>query len=88
MGNMDPRKAGAGDAIGKGRWSGGRPFEKSAQLLVESPVKINQFTREYLRKGRVEVEEIHSKDVAECLQFLKIWCEQHDCDADPESDLG
>jgi len=33
------RKAGAGDAIGKGRWSGGRPFEKSAHLLVESPVK-------------------------------------------------
>ena len=23
------RKAGAGGAIGKGRWSGGRPFEKS-----------------------------------------------------------
>jgi hypothetical protein len=33
------RKAGAGDAIGKGRWSGGHPFEKSAHLLVESPVK-------------------------------------------------
>jgi hypothetical protein len=49
---------------------------------------INQFTREYLRRDRVEVEEIHSKDVAECLQFLDIWCEQHDCDADPESDLA
>jgi len=49
---------------------------------------INQFTREYLRRDRVEVEEIYSKDVAECLQFLKIWCEQHDCDADPESDLA
>jgi hypothetical protein len=33
------RKAGAGDVIGKGRWSGGHPFEKSAHLLVESPVK-------------------------------------------------
>jgi len=49
---------------------------------------ISQFTREYLRRGRVEVDEIHAKDVAECLQFLKIWCEQHDCDADPESDLA
>ena len=49
---------------------------------------INQFTREYLRKDRVEVEEILAKDVAECLQFLEIWCEQHDCDADPESDLA
>jgi hypothetical protein len=33
------RKAGAGDAIGKGRWSGGRPLDKSAYFLVESPVK-------------------------------------------------
>jgi len=33
------RKTGSGDAIGKGRWSGGRPFEKSAHLLVESPIK-------------------------------------------------
>lgn len=49
---------------------------------------INQFIREYLRRGRVEVEEIHAKDVAECLQFLDIWCEQHECDADPESDLA
>jgi hypothetical protein len=33
------RKAGAGDAVGKGRWSSSRSFEKSAHLLVESPVK-------------------------------------------------
>ena len=33
------RKAGAGDAIGKGRWSGVRHLEKSDHLLVESPVK-------------------------------------------------
>ncbi|OHE21655.1 MAG: hypothetical protein A2X95_09535 [Syntrophobacterales bacterium GWF2_56_9] len=33
------RKAGAGDAVGKGMWSGDRPFEKSAHILVESPVK-------------------------------------------------
>jgi hypothetical protein len=49
---------------------------------------IHQFTREYLRRNRVDVEEILAKDVAECLQFLEIWCEQHDCDADPESDLA
>jgi hypothetical protein len=29
----------AGDAVGKGRWSRRRPFEKSAHLLVESPVR-------------------------------------------------
>jgi len=33
------RKAGAGDAIGKGRWRSGRSFDKSDHLLVESPVK-------------------------------------------------
>jgi len=33
------RKAGAGDAVGKGRWSGVRHLEKYAYLLVESPVK-------------------------------------------------
>jgi hypothetical protein len=33
------RKAGAVDAVGKGRWSSGRSFEKSDHLLVESPVK-------------------------------------------------
>jgi hypothetical protein len=33
------RKAGTGDAIGEGRWNSGRSFEKSAPLLVESPVK-------------------------------------------------
>jgi hypothetical protein len=49
---------------------------------------INQFIREYLRRGRVEVGEILAKDVTDCLQFLDIWCEQHDCDADPESDLA
>jgi uncharacterized protein len=49
---------------------------------------ISQFTREYLRRGRVEVDEIHPEDVEECLQFLEIWCEQRDCDADPESDLA
>jgi hypothetical protein len=49
---------------------------------------IHQFTREYLRRNRVDVEKILAKDVAECLQFLEIWCEQHDCDADPESDLA
>jgi hypothetical protein len=33
------RKAVAGDAVGKGRWNSGRPFEKSVYLLVDSPVK-------------------------------------------------
>jgi hypothetical protein len=31
--------SGAGDVVGKRRWSSGRPFEKAARLLAESPVK-------------------------------------------------
>jgi hypothetical protein len=31
------RKAGAGDAVGKGRWSGGCLFDKSARLFVDLP---------------------------------------------------
>ncbi len=34
------QKAGAVAAIGGGRWNGGRSFEKSAHLLVESPGKM------------------------------------------------
>jgi hypothetical protein len=49
---------------------------------------INQFSREYIWKDRVKVEEILPRDVDECLQFLEIWCEQHDCDADQESNLA
>lgn len=49
---------------------------------------INQFTRDYLRRGRVETGEIQAKDVDECLEFLEKWCVQHNCDADPESDLA
>jgi hypothetical protein len=33
------RKQLAGDAIGSGRWIGGRCFEKSSHLFVESPAK-------------------------------------------------
>jgi hypothetical protein len=38
------RKAGAGDAIGKGRWSDIRSYEKSAHLLVCSPAAKAFFT--------------------------------------------
>jgi len=34
------RKTGAGDAVGRGRWIGGRSFEKSSHILVESPGKM------------------------------------------------
>jgi len=36
------QKAGAGDAVGKGRWSSWPLFEKSAHLLIESPINIKK----------------------------------------------
>jgi uncharacterized protein len=59
----------------------GNKFSKKRNL-------IHQFSREYLLKDRVRIEEIIPGDVEECLQFLEIWCEQHDCDADPDGNLA
>ncbi|MHB8908316.1 MAG: DUF2156 domain-containing protein [Syntrophales bacterium] len=59
----------------------GNKFSKKRNL-------INQFTREYLRNGRIGLENIGQEHVEECLQFLDIWCEKHACDADQESNLA
>jgi hypothetical protein len=59
----------------------GNRFSKKRNL-------IHQFSREYLRKDRVKIEEILPEHVEECLQFLEIWCEQHDCNEDQESNLA
>ena len=57
----------------------GNKFSKKRNL-------IHQFTREYLRKGRVSVEDIHKEHVDECLQFLEIWCAERACDVDQNSE--
>lgn len=59
----------------------GNKFSKKRNL-------INQFTREYLRNGRIVLENLGQEHVEECLQFLDIWCEEHDCDTDQESNLA
>jgi uncharacterized protein len=59
----------------------GNRFSKKRNL-------IHQFSREYLRRDRVKIEEILPEYVEECLQFLEIWCEQHDCDDDQKSNLA
>jgi hypothetical protein len=59
----------------------GNRFSKKRNL-------IHQFSREYLLKNRVKVEEILPGNVEECLQFLELWCERRDCDMDPDSDLA
>lgn len=59
----------------------GNKFSKKRNL-------IHQFFREYMRHGRVTVENIHEKQIEECLQFLEIWCNEHACDVDQESSLA
>ena len=49
---------------------------------------IHQFSREYLHRNRVEVQPIAAGHVEECIEFLDLWCERHDCDADQASDLA
>ena len=59
-------KAGAGDAVGRGRWSRSRPFEKSAHRLAESPVQkvIPAFAARHIQRSmphqRLETFEPHA----------------------------
>jgi hypothetical protein len=59
----------------------GNKFAKKRNL-------INQFFREYMRHDRVVVENIHEEQIEECLQFLEIWCNEHACDVDQQSNLA
>ena len=59
----------------------GNKFSKKRNL-------IHQFFREYMRHGRVTVENIHEEQIEGCLQFLEIWCNEHACDVDQESSLA
>jgi len=49
---------------------------------------IKQFERTYVDRGRATLETITTGHAEECIEFLEIWCEQRDCDADPEEDLA
>ncbi len=59
----------------------GNKFSKKRNL-------INQFSREYLWKSRVSVEDICRQHIDACLEFLEIWCAERDCDADQDSSLS
>ncbi|MCK9364325.1 MAG: phosphatidylglycerol lysyltransferase domain-containing protein [Syntrophales bacterium] len=48
---------------------------------------INQFSREYLGRGRVSIEAIGQEQSAECIEFLEIWCAEQDCDIDQDFGL-
>ena len=49
---------------------------------------VKQFQRDYTERDRVKVEKITSSVASECLDFLEKWCEERDCDANPEEDLA
>jgi len=49
---------------------------------------IKQFERTYIEANRVELGPITANNLEECLEFLEKWCEERDCDADPEDDLA
>ncbi len=59
----------------------GNKFSKKRNL-------IHQFFREYMRHGRVTLENIRKEQVEDCLKFLEIWCNEHACDVDQESSLA
>ncbi|MBW2368330.1 MAG: DUF2156 domain-containing protein [Deltaproteobacteria bacterium] len=48
---------------------------------------INQFERNYVDKGRVELTGLTPSDVEPCLAFLEKWCKAYDCDGEDNYDL-
>jgi hypothetical protein len=49
---------------------------------------IKQFERKYIETNQVELGPITANNLEECLEFLEKWCEERDCDANPEDDLA
>lgn len=49
---------------------------------------INQFQRNYINKGRVDLEEISSKNTKDCIDFLEEWCKKRGCDEHDAADLA
>lgn len=49
---------------------------------------IKQFQREYVDAGKVVVEPVALDNTEACLIFLEEWCQERDCDADDQFDLG
>ncbi len=49
---------------------------------------INQFRRDYVDRGKVNIEPIDPDNAEDCLFFLEAWCRERDCDADDQLDLS
>lgn len=59
----------------------GNKFAKQRNL-------INQFRKTHLSKGTVRIEMITSDNYIDCMEFLQIWCVQHNCDLDGNGSLA
>jgi len=49
---------------------------------------INQFSKEYIRDGRVGIEPITPASARACIDFLERWCAERECDVDPDENLA
>jgi hypothetical protein len=59
----------------------GRKYSKKRNL-------INQFKRDYINNGRVEVETITPSSTSDCIDFIEKWCIEHNMDMDEDEDLA
>ncbi|MBI9075846.1 MAG: DUF2156 domain-containing protein [Desulfatibacillum sp.] len=59
----------------------GNKYSKKRNLL-------NQFNKEYIRRNRVEIQDLNREHAPECLEFLDEWCIQRDCGRDVDDDLS
>ena len=49
---------------------------------------INQFKRDFIGKGRVDIETLTGREADECIDFLDKWCAYRACDYDEDKDLA
>ncbi|MCP4346199.1 MAG: DUF2156 domain-containing protein [Desulfobacterales bacterium] len=49
---------------------------------------ISQFKKAYVNKNRVKLEEITTSNASECIDFLEKWCEERNCDKEPDEILS
>jgi hypothetical protein len=49
---------------------------------------VRQFIRSHVEAQRVMVGPITDTDVADCIDYLHIWCGERDCDVDADGDLA
>ncbi len=61
-------------------------FELKGNRYSKKRNLINQFKKTW--KGKYKAKEIEAGDVSDCKDFLEKWCEERNCDEDPELNLA